>query len=225
MVTKVGRTIVGTCVTYKYVGKSTDKKPMSTNGSKFIELDTDIEYFFDGDEQGWSTQAGKYLDSIEITTAPTKVSYVEGDEFDATGMVVTAIYDNNTSAPVTTYTVECSSPLTVEDTKVKIIYTENGRTRTVEQAIEVEALALSSIAFTANPTLSYTASEALDLTGAEVTATFNNDSVEIVTEDCEFTPADGTVLTVDDTTLTASYTHGEVTKTASLTLVVTGQLA
>ena len=51
MVTIVGRTIIGTDVVYDYVGKSTDKKPISTNGSCFVEMDTGKEYFFDGDEQ------------------------------------------------------------------------------------------------------------------------------------------------------------------------------
>ena len=65
-------TVVGTGTIYEYVGKSTDEKPTSFNGSKFIEMDTGKEYFFDGDEQGWSEQADKYLDSITIETAPTK---------------------------------------------------------------------------------------------------------------------------------------------------------
>jgi uncharacterized repeat protein (TIGR02543 family) len=43
---------------------------------------------------------------IEITKAPDKMTYVEGEEFDTTGMVVTATYDNGSTAAVTGYTVE-----------------------------------------------------------------------------------------------------------------------
>ena len=52
MFTIVGKTCVGTYVTYAYEGKSTDEKPLATtNYSKFKELDTGKEFFFDGEEQ------------------------------------------------------------------------------------------------------------------------------------------------------------------------------
>ena len=50
MVTIIEKIVIGTDVTYSYVGKSTDEKPFSTNGSQFLEMDTGKEYFFDGDE-------------------------------------------------------------------------------------------------------------------------------------------------------------------------------
>lgn len=82
--------------------------------------------------------------------------------------------------------------------------------------------ALVSIAFRKAPnTVSYAVGDALDLTGAEVVATFADGHTKLVTAGCTFTPASGAVLTAEDTELTASYTAGDVTATASVTLTIT----
>ena len=137
MVTIVGRTVIGTDVVYDFVGKSTDEKPVSTNGSQFLEMDTGKEYFFDGDEQGWSEQADKYLDSIAIETAPTKTAYYEGSDFDATGMTVKAFYTDESEAVVDKFEVVAPSPLKVGD-EVKAKYVENGRTRYAIVDVEIK---------------------------------------------------------------------------------------
>lgn len=41
------------------------------------------------------------LESIAVTTQPDKLEYLVDDEFDKTGMVVTATYSDNSTAPVT----------------------------------------------------------------------------------------------------------------------------
>ena len=51
-------------------------------------------------------QFKKELESIEIFTLPTKLSYLEGDEFDPTGLAVTAYYNNGTSEIVTEYEID-----------------------------------------------------------------------------------------------------------------------
>lgn len=48
---------------------------------------------------------GKSLVSIAVTNLPDRLTYLSGAEFDPTGMVVTACYDNDTSEAVTDYTV------------------------------------------------------------------------------------------------------------------------
>lgn len=77
------------------------------------------------------------LVSIAITTPPTKVAYSEGETFDATGMVVTATYSNETSKAVTTYTTSPNTALATTDTKITVSYTEGEVTKTAEQAITV----------------------------------------------------------------------------------------
>ena len=75
------------------------------------------------------------LDSIAITTAPTKVTYVEGESFDPTGMVVTATYSDQSSKAVTGYTYSPNGALALTDTKVVISF----EGKTAEQAITVNA--------------------------------------------------------------------------------------
>ena len=138
MVTPIEQRRVGTEVTFTFVGKSEDEKPEASNGSKFIEMDTGKEFFFDGDEQGWTEQADKYLASIEITNPPLKTVYFEGNEFEADGIAVQAVYTDDSTAAVTDIEIECNNPLQLGDDHVVVKYKENGRTRTAEQPITVK---------------------------------------------------------------------------------------
>ena len=68
----------------------------------------------------------KKVDHIEITTPPTKTVYMAGDKFDPTGMVVTAVYDDDSEAvlPVTGYTIFHGDKLTQGQTDVTIQYND-----------------------------------------------------------------------------------------------------
>ena len=84
-----------------------------------------------------------------------------------------------------------------------------------------DAPALVSIAFRADPsTTEYSAGDTLDLTGAEVVATYADNHTKLVTASCTFSPASGATLTSEDTTLTATYTEGNVTATATVDLTI-----
>ena len=82
---------------------------------------------------------GKTLSSLTITTAPTKVAYTAGETFDPTGMVVTAAYEDSTSAAVTNYTYSPTRALETTDEEVTISFTSGGVTKTATQAITVSA--------------------------------------------------------------------------------------
>lgn len=69
------------------------------------------------------------LEKIEVTKEPNKMEYMVGDYFDKTGMVVTATYDDKSTAPVTGYTYDKLNKLTAEDTVVTITY--QGKTTTL----------------------------------------------------------------------------------------------
>lgn len=81
----------------------------------------------------------KALTSITITTPPDKTEYMDGESFDPTGMVVTATYNDGSTAEITDYTFEPSGALTSDDTEITITYTENGVTVTVTVSITVRA--------------------------------------------------------------------------------------
>lgn len=76
------------------------------------------------------------LESIEITTAPTKTTYVAGESFDPTGMVITGTYNNSKTKAITTYAYTPQRALTAEDTEITITVGE----LTVTQAITVSEI-------------------------------------------------------------------------------------
>ena len=83
------------------------------------------------------TVSQKALSSIRVSTAPSKTTYIEGQNFDSTGMIITAIYNNSTSKEVTDYTVTGGNNLTTDKTSVTISYTESGITKMTTQPITV----------------------------------------------------------------------------------------
>ncbi|MBP3339448.1 MAG: hypothetical protein J6L69_08595 [Lachnospiraceae bacterium] len=84
-----------------------------------------------------SGQSSKKLDSIAVTMPPEKVAYVGGEDFDTTGMIVKANYDDSTTAYVENYTITDGKAMSAGKTDVTISYTENGITRTTTQEIIV----------------------------------------------------------------------------------------
>lgn len=72
------------------------------------------------------------LKSIQITTPPTKLKYLEGQRFNSAGMVVTAHY-NNRSEIITDYTISPSEALRGNINSVVVSYTKNGITKTAKQ--------------------------------------------------------------------------------------------
>lgn len=75
----------------------------------------------------------KVLESIEITTAPSKVNYMEGDVFDPSDMVVIAHYSDESESVAKNYTWSPSGELTTSDTTVTISY--GGKEATVNISV------------------------------------------------------------------------------------------
>lgn len=64
----------------------------------------------------------KEMTGIEITTAPTKTEYANGQPFDPTGMVVSAVYNDGSKTAVSGYTWSPEGGLPVGTTEVTISY-------------------------------------------------------------------------------------------------------
>lgn len=78
---------------------------------------------------------------------------------------------------------------------------------------------LESIRVSSPPaTTAYTEGDALSLAGLAVTAVFNDG--EQVISNYETSPAEGEILTEDDTEITVTYTYGVITKTAVIPITV-----
>lgn len=113
---------------------------------------------------------------LEITHIPNKVNYVAGQNFDATGMVVKAIYENGMEKEITNYTVQNGEDLEVGQTSVTIEY--EGQTTT--QAITVVAKTIETITIKTMPnkTQYIQNKEELDLTGGVIEVLYNDATTE-----------------------------------------------
>ena len=148
------------------------------------------------------------LENITIDTLPTKVTYLAGESFDATGMVVKANYSDNKSEVITDYTVD-KTTLKVGDTVVTITY--EGKTAMV--TITVNEVQLTKIEVTTPPTkVAYFVGDEFDSTGMVVKGTYEDGKVEVITS----YQVDKTVLSLDDSKVTVSF--GGKTATVNLTV-------
>ena len=82
----------------------------------------------------------KVLSSIEITTPPSRTAYFSGETFNKAGMVVTAHYNDGSSATVTGYTYSPTGALSQGNTTITVSYSEGGVTKTATQAITVTVI-------------------------------------------------------------------------------------
>ena len=120
------------------------------------------------------TVAPKSLRSIAITQKPTKLTYIEGEQLNLSGLEVTASYDNGTSGTVTGYQV--SGYTSTPGTKT-ITVTYGGKSATF--TVTVQAKAVSSISMKTNPSkTTYLTGESLNLAGAKITVKYNNNTQE-----------------------------------------------
>ncbi len=125
-----------------------------------------------------------YINSIAVTTKPTKTTYTTGEELNLDGMVVTATYNNGSTAVITNwYQYGAVDMTTAGEKTVTIAYSNNGSTIfkatftiTVEQGV-ADGVVLESIEITQDPTKTeYLLSEELKLDGMVVVAHFSDGS-------------------------------------------------
>lgn len=69
--------------------------------------------------------------SIEITAAPSKTDYTEGETFNPSGMVITAVYENKAKKATSEYTYSPLRELSVTDKSIEISYTGEDKTESI----------------------------------------------------------------------------------------------
>ena len=151
----------------------------------------------------------KKVISLSILTPPTKLEYTEGEKFDTTGMEILAIYNDGTSAQITTYTCSPSEPLTLsanaseETISITISYVDC----TAIQNITVKQREISSIEVAQNPAkLEYAPGEVFDPDGLILKINYVDGTTALVEHGAsavEFLPAGA--LTADVTEITLSF--------------------
>lgn len=153
------------------------------------------------------------LKSIEITTPPTKTSYFEGDNFDKTGMVVKANFNNNTSVILdnSSYSILNGTNLKIGQQNVTIKYED----KTIEQPINVEKNTITELKVKTPPTkIDYKEGQNFDKTGMVIEATYKNGSTKTISD---YTISDGNNLKVNQNQITISYENIKVTQPISVT--------
>ena len=85
------------------------------------------------------------LESIAITTQPSKTVYEYGDNFASAGMVVRATYSDGATANVTGYTCSPTSLNTVGTQTITVSYTERNVTKTTTLSVTVERKSISTV--------------------------------------------------------------------------------
>ena len=157
---------------------------------------------------------------IEVTTKPTKTSYLAGDSFNSAGMVVTASYGTGqavlATAEVSGYSVS-PSVLTDGTTSVTITYSEGGETCTTTLAVTVTHR-LSAITVTTKPNkLTYEYGDTLATAGLVVTASYSDSQTKTVTG---YSCSPTTFSTIGNQVVTVSYTENGVTQTTTFNVTV-----
>ncbi|MBQ7935086.1 MAG: bacterial Ig-like domain-containing protein, partial [Clostridia bacterium] len=144
------------------------------------------------------TVNAKELTSIAVTTKPTKTTYLEGESFNASGMVITAHYKNAASQAVTGYTV--SGYDSTPGTKTITVAYQG---KTADFQVTVRAKSVSSISITSEPTTkNYIQGESLDLAGMKVLVQYNNNTQETITQGWTVS---GNTNTIGEQTVTVTY--------------------
>ena len=155
-------------------------------------------------------------EGIAVTTQPTKKSYYIGEAFDPAGMVVTATFADDTTEDVTD---DCTfSPATIskDTTAITVNYQRGGIKKTDSVAVTVRVLA--SIEISNPPTkTAYKYGEVFSPAGMAVTARYTDGQSRTVTG---YTYSPTSALKLSDTTITVSYTEGDVTKTTTQAITV-----
>ena len=187
----------------------------SANAGKAFDPDDDtyVEISYSEGENEVSTSLTlTYVSmSLQIVTPPAKTAYRPGEAIDYTGMIIKAIFSDETETVVTdncTFTPVAGKAFDPDnDTDVVITYTEvrNGVSDTQTAEMQFTAVYLTGLAVTTNPTKTvYNAGEHISYTGIVVTATYSDGSTADVTNLCTFSPASGTTID-SDTTVTITY--------------------
>ncbi len=139
------------------------------------------------------------VESIEVTTMPKKVEYVEGDKFDKEGLVISAVLKNGQKVAINDYTID-KDTLMLGDDKIIVNYKNQFY---VDVPITVTRSEIDKLEITAMPTRStYYMGQKFDKTGLTVVAHSKTGSTQDVTG---FLTFDKTYLNKGDTKVIGTY--------------------
>ena len=157
------------------------------------------------------------LVSIEVTTQPAKKTYTVGDVFDITGMLVTAIYNDESRKHVTVTADMLSYDFRMAGSDKTVTITYKDKTASVTEITVIQPeVTLTSITISGYPVKTeYFVNERFVPIGITVTAIYSDDSTaKISFYELNFIYSFTTTGT--DITVTVSFTYKGITKTAEI---------
>jgi len=158
----------------------------------------------------------KTLVSIAITTSPTKTTYTVGESLALSGLVVTAVYSDNSTAVINNNELTVSGFDSGTPGSKTITVSYGGKTAAFTVMVNPAGKSLTSILITSQPAkTAYTTGESLALTGLVVTAVYSDGSTVVINNN-ELTVSGFDSGTPGSKTITVSYGG----KTAAFTVMV-----
>ena len=218
--------LAGLVVTASYSNNTTTEVTgYTSNPGDGSELKTvgenDVTITYEGKTASFKITVSKLLTGIELNTENVKKEYAYNDNLDLTCLVVTAKYNDNSTAVVNEYTTDPANGAALTNLG------ENTVTVTYQEKIASFKITVTKVLTgieldTTNVKKEYGYNEALDLTGLVVTAKYNDNSTIVVT-DYTTNPVNGTLLTtVGDNTITVTYQEKTATFKISVIKSLTG---
>lgn len=134
-------------------------------------------------EFGEPLSAGLTVEAIKLTKAPAS-SYIQGQTFNPSGMIITLLYSNGSQADVVyseenvndfTFTPALNTELTTSDTEIAVEY--NGQSVSVPITVSEKNVTGINVSSLPNKT-TYLEGQELDLAGMTVTAAYDNGDSE-----------------------------------------------
>ncbi|MCL2442726.1 MAG: bacterial Ig-like domain-containing protein [Treponema sp.] len=120
------------------------------------------------------------LVSINVTKNPDKTSYYVNESFDPTGIIVTAVYSDSSSKPVTGYTLSTPDMSTAGTKSITVTF--EGKTTNFNITVNTITVSLVSISVSKNPDkTSYYVNETFDSAGLIVTAAYSDSTSKPIT--------------------------------------------
>ncbi len=131
------------------------------------------------------------LQKIAITKKPAKLSYYIGEKLDISGIKVTATYENGKTADVTSKITVIGEIAISGVNTIVVSYTERDVKKTASFEVTVTDIQIKNIAFNSYPVKTvYAENEIFDPTGISIKVTYNNGTVDTISEGLLYTGFD-----------------------------------
>lgn len=156
------------------------------------------------------------LVKIEISSLPHKLKYKKGEEFDSSGLIVSATYDDGRVEETTNYTL--SNP----DMSTAGVKTVNVAYETQSTTFDIVVIEIIKIEITALPTkVEYSKGDTLDTSGMLISTVWTDGSKEVLTNgytvsDLDSSEAGEKTITVTYQSFTAMFTVEVVPDTVGI---------